>query len=157
MRPARARLEQLDADWAQLRAKDDIAAGWKWASVAAEPEVFAVVDANDQVLAIWRAKKRVDLGKAGTFYRLDNIEVQPGLRGGQVGRFTILLVSARAHELGQAILLAAPQERVNWYVDQGAAPADNLGWKCPNMLVPLQFTEDAVRTLKEKADVLEEK
>ncbi|MCU0697722.1 MAG: hypothetical protein MUC96_14445 [Myxococcaceae bacterium] len=158
VRPTKVALNNLDQEWSQLRSADDVARDWCWATVADDPDVFAVRDELGGVLALWRACRPIITLQKRVFYRLDNIEVKPGERGRALGRFVLALVAFRAIELAaQRIILAAPPERVAWYQSVGAVDASDLRWKYPAELKALQFEETLVLNMKEVASALEVK
>ncbi len=157
IRPSRARLQKLSRRWSEKRKPGDLATGWKWEDVWADPEVFLLRGPNDEELALWRSSKGAINLAGESFYRLDNIEVNPDERGGVVGRFLMTLIGSRANELGSGVILACPEGLVPWYEDQGADDGTGLGWKYPKELRVLRFDADAVNNLKEFADALEDK
>lgn len=157
VRPAKMGLEQLDEEWSGSREPGDVSEGWAWASAWGSPDLFVLRDENREALAVWRSSKPLVTFDKQRFYRLDNIEVAPLMRGVSVGRFMMALVASRASELlpTAGILLAAPPARVRWYLRIGGRSASSLGWKYPAGLEPLMFEPPAVHSMKEMARALE--
>lgn len=156
VRPAKSTLERLDEEWSSQREKGDVAEGWEWSSVWGDADVFVLRDEQRTPLAAWRAVKPLVTLKGQIFYRLDNLEVKPALRGAAVGRFMLALVACRTVELSAArILLAAPPARIAWYQSIGAVDASGLGWNYPTGLAALMFEPVTVLEMKEVADALE--
>lgn len=154
--PQFATLQSIDDQWANERETDDLAKDWKWASVVRDKDVFVVRGREDDVVSIWRSTKSTITLADLRVYRLDNLEVRPRARKSGLGRFTVALACWRAVECKAArLVLAAPPERVPFYLELGAEDARQLKWKGAAGLIALQFASEAILKLKELVDALE--
>jgi GNAT superfamily N-acetyltransferase len=100
--PANAHIKRIDEDWPPKRRETDWHHAWRWKDLTAtRPECFAVVTAEDELLGIWCSAKAAPISlPEGRFYRPDFLEVSPDARGGDIGAFLFLVITARALELG---------------------------------------------------------
>lgn len=109
------------------------------------------VGTDRRVRGLWASfKKRVKL-PSGHFYRLDYLEIDPGLVGGPWGEFLFGLVCARALELDlDGILLASLQETAKFYRSIGADQELPKGWSVARGLVPFVLRRAMIEEVVEE-------
>lgn len=158
-----ALLEEIDRAWPPLRRLTDVHHAWRWADLARDlAETFVVTSSDEAPLAIWGSKRSSALKlPSGAFYRLDNLEVSPTLRGADsaiAATFTLSVIGYRAKELGATgiVLATFSVEGIGKaYEARGATRGAPKGWDYPADLVPYVFGPDAVETLEGYAHELE--
>jgi hypothetical protein len=152
--PSESRLKAVDTAWPDLRQPTDFHLHWRWAEIAGRnAERFALVDSGDQVVSLWSTAKRMVRLEGRQLYRLDYLEVDPGLRGGFAGSFTLALVGARALELGcEGLVLAAFPVLTGFYDRSGGVQRNVVGWKTAAGLLPFYFDAYALARFREVTD-----
>lgn len=105
VRPAIARLWDVDEDWPPRRPSTDANLQWRWAKIARMmEEVYAVLGLNDRVVALWGSTGLVQEGE-NRLYMLEFWEIEPDLRGSRAASFVLGLVACRARDRGCAGVL----------------------------------------------------
>ncbi len=148
--PALASLSAIDTDWKSRRKETDVHL-WEWADIAVgAKDLFAIRTELGVTVGLWMSGAGAISLPSGRFYRLDFLEVDPDLRGGDLGYLAFAMVVARAEELGCAgIVLAAYQDNVQVYLNFNGKMGPIRGWQVPEGLVPFEFSGDALIPFKE--------
>jgi hypothetical protein len=152
---SKALLGVIDAEWRPKRPTTDVTTGWVWSDIVADlPETLVLVDANKSPAAIWCSAKRLPIAlPGGKYYRLDNVEVRPTLRGTLVGGLTFGVIATRALELkATGMVLNTWETHVDYYTALGGRQELATGWTAAPDLVPFVFDETALVQLKDMAN-----
>lgn len=155
--PNSVRLETADAEWPSKRRDRDVHRHWSWVAIAARTrEPIAVIDERGRTLALWASKRTVLRSPEGPYYRLDYLEVDGALRGGDFGGITFALLAAWTRYRGcDGIVLASLPESAKVYRALGAEERLLKGWKTPGNLVPFVVGPKLIAELEEIANDLE--
>lgn len=151
-------LTTIDSEWPPLRPSTDLTNAWVWSDIVAQNrESFVVLRSypKGDPVAIWSSKARSLLRlPVGRCYRLDHIEIDPRLRGGVLGYFTLGVIASRALELGaEAMVLQTFQTHVKIYTDFGGQAGPVRGWNHDPKLVPFFFGSATLQEMRDDADV----
>lgn len=129
---------------------------WKWATIMDQmAERFSLATEVEVLVALWCGARRgpLRLPRHGRCYRLDYFEIDPLLRGGDLGTLAFALACERAIELGATgLVLGAIPELERWYRAHGGVSGPIQGWSVERDLLPFFFPEGMLRTLVELAD-----
>lgn len=148
-------LDSADETWPPLRHEGDWHHSWRWRQlVAGYVEAFSLRRDGNTPAALWCSHKRQPMQlPSGRYYRLDYMEIDPTLRGGVLGAFTVGVIAARALELkSDGIVLGTLPTHHALYTRFGASESAPKGWNPPKGLVPYTFDWDALQRLKEMVD-----
>ena len=152
-------VDAIDDQWPSLRRPTDWHHEWRWRQLTeGKREVFAVVNDSGEPAGIWCSGKREPIKlEGGRFYRLDYLELSPELRGGDMGVFLFLLISARAVEVdADGILLATWPLHRKFYSDLGGLEGPIRGWNLEPNLVPFKFDREALVGFQSALERLEQ-
>lgn len=154
VQPTLEQLADIDERWPPLRRETDWHTSWRWQTLArGKREAFALVSADD-LLAIWcSAKSRPIQLEGQRYYRPDYLEAAPAFRGKEVGAFTVLLIAARALELGATgIVLGTWPFLRDFYAALGGVQRLPRGWNLPANLIPFVFDLETLMEMKRLLD-----
>jgi len=151
---SRARCQEVDDLWPPKRPFAHANLGWKWAEVhKRSAECFALVRATDRrTLALWASLNRSLLLPEGRFYRLDYVEVEPGLRGGDIAGLTFSIAFQRALEVGvDGLVLPSFPETAHLYEQMGFERRVPTGWSVGKGMVAFVGKRELLLGLVEEA------
>lgn len=151
-------LNAVDAQWPAQRRQDEYHLHWLWKEICSEREDCCALVVAGRPLALWAGKRSIKL-PCGRCYRLDYIEVDPKLRGRDLGILVMGIVADRALSNGAEglVLAAIPNpDLMNFYANRGGVQGQIKGWNYNKVLKPFHFSKEVLHTLSEYAHALEE-
>ncbi|MGH7269161.1 MAG: hypothetical protein ACREJ3_01920 [Polyangiaceae bacterium] len=144
-------IDVADHDWIPRRRPTDV--DWRWRELLGEAcDTLAVVRVPDgaPVALLCSTAPRLLRLPDGPAYRLHYLEVGPPLRGGVVGVFSVAVAAARALECGaKKLVLASVAEACRLYDKTGGKQRLADGWRVPRGLLPYEFLEEDLHSLRE--------
>jgi len=130
---------------------------WSWRQIVLQSqEAFALTRPDGHPVALWATErdKLLALPGLGSCYRLDFLEIDPGLRGGVLGYYCVAVVCVRALEAGaeNVVLASLPESRPFWEGTIGATFGRIHGWHVPGTLLSCRLDRTVMENLRRDAD-----
>ncbi len=116
-----------------------------------QPPRTYVATLNQKPLLAMAAPKSTTVKLAGVdCYRIDYVEVAPGMRGKGWGALALVLAAHRGRELGaRGLVMGALPERVGWLTRLGARSVPKRAWKAQPGLAALWIVDGSFDILLE--------
>lgn len=155
LRPSPRRLETVDGNWGTRRPPEQSNMHWSWKAIGKRAKVLlALVDSQDETLALWAGKADVAVASKHLF-RLDYFEIAPQHRGSLLGIEAFSIAASLAcREPCDGMILASLPEAVSWY-ERAGAQRGVRGWEAPPGLTALTFDKNALTRLSQASASLE--